>query len=56
MHGGQSATLPESPEDRAELASRLGIEQDLLEYVDEHRAKVHPIYEGIYQETREASP
>jgi len=55
MDGGHTSSLPKNPEERADLAVRLGIEQDLLEYVDEHRARVHPIYQTIHEEALETT-
>jgi glutamate-ammonia-ligase adenylyltransferase len=48
MDGGTGSKLPEDPEARAQLSARLGIDGDLLECVDEHRRKVHAIYEETY--------
>lgn len=50
MHGNQASTLPESPEDQADLAARLGIKEDLTMYVRAHCARVHAIYEAIRME------
>jgi [glutamine synthetase] adenylyltransferase / [glutamine synthetase]-adenylyl-L-tyrosine phosphorylase len=50
MDGGQGVTLPETPEARAELAARLCIEEDLLEYVQARREKIHEIYKRTYAE------
>ena len=48
--GRQVSTLPEAREDQAELAARLGIKEDLLEYVNRIRTKVHAIYEQTYRQ------
>ncbi len=51
MQGGtQTTRLPESGEARADLAERLGIEGDLLEYTGEHRRRVHEVYTAILEE------
>lgn len=50
MHGAQTSTLPDSPETRADLASRLGIQDDLLCVVNELRVRVHAIYQQTYSE------
>lgn len=50
MDGGQGVMLPETPETRKELASRLGIEEDLLEYVKERRKTIHEIYARTFAE------
>lgn len=44
MNGRSGSALPESPEARADLARRLGIEGDLLEQVSRHKANVHAQY------------
>ncbi len=44
-HGrSESALLPESPDDRADLATRLGIDGDLLEEATRRREWVHGFY------------
>ncbi len=50
MHGNTSTSLPEDPEARADLAGRLGIQGDLLEYVEAMRAEVHAVYQRAYDE------
>ncbi len=50
MHGSQTSTLPETPEARADLAARLGIQGDLLAAVNELRTRVHTIYRQTYSE------
>lgn len=45
MHGGHATDLPDAPEARADLAVRLGIDADLLEFVNLRRQRVHAIYE-----------
>ncbi|MBP8131199.1 MAG: bifunctional [glutamate--ammonia ligase]-adenylyl-L-tyrosine phosphorylase/[glutamate--ammonia-ligase] adenylyltransferase [Candidatus Hydrogenedentes bacterium] len=53
MHGGHETDLPADPESRRELAARLGIvTPDLAAYVDEHKKRVH----AIYNETLEHGP
>lgn len=53
LHRGQGgSTLPESPEDQADLARRLAIESDLGKTVAEHRARVHAFYAGVFDELR----
>lgn len=50
MHGNTSTCLPDEAEGRADLASRLGIPGDLLAHVDDLRARVHAIYQQVYDE------
>ncbi len=45
MDGGGGSALPDTEEGRRDLASRLGIEGDLLDYVRERRAKVTEVYQ-----------
>lgn len=45
MRGGHATDIPDAPDVRTELAARLGIETDLLDFVNAHREKVHAIYE-----------
>ena len=48
MQGGsQTARLPESGEARAELAERLGIQDELLAYTTQVRRGVHRVYRAI---------
>jgi len=47
MHGSHTTELPAEADARAELASRLSITGDLLEYVQERRAQVHNIYRQV---------
>jgi glutamate-ammonia-ligase adenylyltransferase len=48
QHGrSESALLPEDPDARADLAARLGIQEDLLDLVDRHRQTVHAYYRRI---------
>jgi [glutamine synthetase] adenylyltransferase / [glutamine synthetase]-adenylyl-L-tyrosine phosphorylase len=49
MDGGGGSTLPDTEEGRRDLASRLGIEDDLLDYVRERRAKVNEVYQHTLQ-------
>ena len=44
MDGGHTDMLPSAPDERNELASRIGIDGDLLEHVNEHKTKIHGIY------------
>ncbi|HPO13873.1 MAG TPA: bifunctional [glutamate--ammonia ligase]-adenylyl-L-tyrosine phosphorylase/[glutamate--ammonia-ligase] adenylyltransferase [Candidatus Hydrogenedentes bacterium] len=50
MQGAQTSTLPDSQEARADLATRLGIKDDLLDLVNTLRARVHAIYQQTYSE------
>ncbi|MDX9975788.1 MAG: hypothetical protein RBU21_22600, partial [FCB group bacterium] len=44
-HGrSETAHLPETPAERADLAIRLGIEGDLIELLAAQRARVHAVY------------
>lgn len=44
-HGrSETAHLPEDPDERADLAARLGLRGDLLDLVRDKRAQVHRIY------------
>jgi glutamate-ammonia-ligase adenylyltransferase len=51
MLGNQTTELPDDPEKRADLARRLNIQSDLVEYVAHYRAQVHAIYQKTYEET-----
>ncbi len=53
MDGGGGTELPAGPAARAELAARLGIKQDLLDYVNDHKAKVGLIYQRTFNEALE---
>ncbi len=50
MHGSQTSVPPENPEEQADLAARLGIQEDLTAHVRAHCARVHAIYEAIRAE------
>jgi glutamate-ammonia-ligase adenylyltransferase len=53
LRRGQSGSaLPESEDERADLARRLGIEGDLSELVAQHRERVHAFYAGVFEELR----
>ncbi len=44
--GGHSTKLPGNPGDRIDLADRLSITAELLEYVDQLRQEVHTLYDA----------
>lgn len=52
MHGRSGSGLPESPEERADLAKRLHLDGDLAELTDRHRANVHAVYESVLESLR----
>ena len=47
MHGRPGSGLPETPEERADLAKRLHIDEDLAAVTARHRANVHAVYEKV---------
>ncbi len=51
-NGRSSSELPEDPAARADLGRRLGIEGDLLEVIDRHRAAVHAVYQSVLGDIR----
>jgi len=50
MHGRQGSALPDDAEIRAELATRLGLDGDLMEYVDALRNRAHAAYQQAYNQ------
>lgn len=55
MDGGKSMLMPSEEAARADLAARLGIEEDLMDYVETRRRKVAEIYNAVFQEAWEAA-
>ncbi|MCP4643400.1 MAG: bifunctional [glutamate--ammonia ligase]-adenylyl-L-tyrosine phosphorylase/[glutamate--ammonia-ligase] adenylyltransferase [bacterium] len=47
QNGRAGSALPDTPEDQADLAARLGIDEDLAELVEKRKAGVHAIYMRI---------
>lgn len=47
MHGRSGSSLPQQPEERADLAQRLGMEDDLLTVVCDLRSTVHAVYTRV---------
>jgi glutamate-ammonia-ligase adenylyltransferase len=53
-HGrSETAHLPENPDERADLATRLGLEGDPLDLLNMHRERIHQIYRHSLENLRE---
>jgi glutamate-ammonia-ligase adenylyltransferase len=50
MHGRQGSTLPDDADIRAELATRLGLDGNLMEYVNALRTRAHAAYQQAYNQ------
>lgn len=50
--GGSATSMPSEAEGRADLAHRLGLSGDLLEYVDRYRHEVAALYGKTYAAAR----
>ena len=52
QRGQSGSALPDSEEDRADLARRLDIEGDLTEQIAHHQERVHTFYTKVFEELR----